>query len=186
MGQQIQVRGAAFLEDISYISSKRGDNGLDILEDYLRKEGCYLPLRGLGAMDLFPITTRVTFLNGVIEALGWSREKLFKMSINSPSVSTVMKFFLKYVVGIETAFKSAPKYWDNYFTGGRLEAAEFEKGRLVLRLYDFTIDPIMCLQLSGYFLGVAMSTRVKGADIKETRCVHEGSDHCEFVITYDP
>ena len=95
-----------------------------------------------------------------------------------------MKFFMKYIGTTQMAFKSAPNYWKNYFTGGKLEAFEFGENHLTLRIHDFKVHPIMCIQLSGYFLGVAIITNVKDGRIEETRCVHRGDDFCEFKIHY--
>jgi len=109
------IKGTAFREDYDYLKRKKGSMGLKEIEKRMAKAGYPLKLENVNITKWYPIEYRTAHLYAIKEAFGWSDLDIFNMATESPKVATTMRFFLKYIVSPETAFKSASKYWDNYF-----------------------------------------------------------------------
>ena len=184
------VRGAAFLEDFPYLRRKKGNAGLESLENAIVDLGGSMRLGDVKDMAWYPVSERVIFLKALKKAFGWTDANVFDMGKSAPRVPSTMKFFLKYIVSPHMAFKSSADYWSHYFSFGTFVPVEYTEdgsknaGRLVMEIRDFDVDPIMCVQLSGYFLGVGVMTKMVDPTIRETKCVHHGGPHHEFLMEW--
>lgn len=158
-----RVKGAAFLEDLPYIKIKKGQDGLDQLQQGLKERKVTLDLNSIHDQSYYPIDYRVQFLKVLKEDFGWSDKKIYTMAKHAPKAPTGQKFVIRYFVSVENAFKMAGHYWDRYFDFGKLIPREYDmsKRKMYLDLYEFDQDPLMYTQLSGYFTGVAILTGVK-------------------------
>lgn len=187
MAKEIQVKGAAFKEDFEYITKKQGQDGLKLLEKRLRKMGHPYPLTRVEDMQVYPIEYRVDFLKALKDEFGWSDKQVFNMARKAPRVNSAMKFFVRYLVSLEMAFRSAGKYWDNYFTAGRLEPLDFDKQKkhVKLVLHDFPVDDILYNQLSGYFCGVMDLTGIQGARCARIEKLRKDRTEILFHMEYD-
>ncbi len=157
------IRGAAFNEDLPYLRKKKGSMGLRKIEESLRTKNVHLALDEIRDMRWYPLSYRVSFLKVLKNVFNWGDDQIYKMALHAPKAPTAQKFFLKYFVSLETAFKMADRYWDRYFDFGRLHPRDMDQREktLFLDLYDFDADDIMYTQLSGYFAGVARLTGIK-------------------------
>jgi len=75
-----------------------------------------------------------------------------------------------------------------HYTISKLEAPEInvKEKRLVLRLVDFKIHPILCVYFRGYFKSIAsLVVKTDKMTIKETKCPFSGDAYHEFVIEWE-
>ncbi|MCX8173617.1 MAG: 4-vinyl reductase [Thermoplasmata archaeon] len=181
-------RASIFQTNISYLRKKKGSAGLAYLDNYLKARGLKLTIAKIEEMkpsEHIPLSTRIVFLEGCLALFENDIEKLKAMGREAPTASLILKLFIKYFVGPNSAINQGPPLWREHYSIGTLEVIKNEKGIGVIGLKDFKVSKIMCHYLCGYFEGVGVLCRAKNTVCKETKCVHDGADHCEFVITWE-
>ncbi|MEM3397423.1 MAG: hypothetical protein QXE27_05540 [Thermoplasmata archaeon] len=103
----------------------------------------------------------------------------------SPQISSVSKLFLPYFLSINRAIELAPKVWKEQYSTGELQIVENSPQRARALLKNMKTSKLMCIYLTGYFVGMAALCKVKNPVCTETKCVHDGNDCCEFVLKWD-
>lgn len=184
-----KTRGAVFHTDARYVLDKKGDQGLE----ELRKK-----LKVLGQQDIYseeikstgwyPLGLRVISLLLIKETFNWDEKEIFNMGMSAPKHSFIVKTLLRYFISIEKTFEESAKYWEKHYTISKLEAPEInvKEKRLVLRLVDFKIHPILCIYFKGYFKSIAsLVVKTDKMTIKETKCSFDGDPYHEFVIEWE-
>lgn len=71
--------------------------------------------------------------------------------------------------------------WSKYTDAGRMQLAELEANRFLVRLEDFPhIDLTHCVSTEGWIEGMGTAMGARGMQARQTRCVHRGDPLCEF------
>ncbi len=182
-----EVRGVVFYTDGQYVLQKEGEEGLKKLEKVVNELGYSINYRAPNKIGWVPIGLRAISLILIKETFGWSDEEIKKMGWNAPSVSFVIKIFMKFFASLKKIVEKAPSLWEEHYRIGKLSAPVFEEEnkRLVLRLRDFKVHPILCTYLSGYFLRVAsLGIKSEKVEVKEIKCSFNGDPYDDFEITW--
>lgn len=109
------------------------------------------------------------------------------MGEEEPKNSFITKVLMKYLLSIEKIFQQTPVYWRKFYDFGRMEPVELDenKGYLILRLYVYDFDEIMCNYFAGFIQTMTcLSIKKEGVLIKETKCLHKGGDCHEYKVKW--
>ena len=98
-------------------------------------------------------------------------------SHTAPALSTVKEQILK-IIPLEALAETAPIVYNKEWNYGRLEVRTGKRWA-VFQHYDWQPTPPMCAMFHGIYEGVLNARRAQG-DVKKTRCVRLGDDHCEY------
>jgi len=114
------------------------------------------------------------------------RDGVKKMGESAPKFSLMIKFFMRYFLSPEKIMRKAGEIWSKHYTAGNLEPVEKNGNGNYIRanLYDVDLHPIMCDYLSGYFASVVKMGVGKETKGEEVKCVHNGDEHHEFIISW--
>jgi len=183
-----ETRGAVFHTDARYILDKKGNQGLEELRKKLKVLGQQdIYSKEIKSTGWYPLGLRVISLLLIKETFDWNEKEIFNMGMSAPKHSFIVKTLLRYFISIEKTFEESAKYWEKHYTVSKLEAPEInlKEKRLVLRLVDFKIHPILCVYFRGYFKSIAsLVVKTDKMTIKETKCPFDGDSYHEFVIKW--
>ncbi|GEM_PF-268229 len=184
MMQQKQCRGGIFFSRISYVKEKYGMNGLQKLLSEMKKMGYNGPLdeKEIKIMKAYPMDYNIIFLKAYKNVFG---EKSFKnMSREAAKRKGIVGTFLKWAGSPEMIIGRAGDYWSKFYLFGKLEGEMVGEKKAVVKGYDVSPDPIFCEHLTEYYKGVFENINIKDLNVEHVKCIHEGDDHCEWVLTW--
>lgn len=183
-----KIRGVVFQTDAKYVLEKEGEEGLRKLEKRVKELGLPVDYRRAKAMEWHPIGLRVVSLLVIKDTFGWDAQEMRKMGEAAPKVSFIVKFFFKLFLSPKKFTKEASKYWRKHHTLGALKAVKLdeEHKETVLRLSGYTVHPLFCLYLEGYFETVMALIRKSGkATVKEIRCPYRDNiPYHEYLVKW--
>ncbi|MBD3208384.1 MAG: hypothetical protein GF370_02945 [Candidatus Nealsonbacteria bacterium] len=181
-----KVRGVAFKTEEGFVLEQEGKEGVERLEEALAEMGHPLKFDEVRPMDFYPLgmigLTQLT----IKKLFDYDDEKIKELGKSEAKVSLIIRLFMKYFVSTQRIAKEVPKMWRRYYSIGDLEIAEMndEEKRAVLRLKDFKVSPVHCLNLIGYFASVLQMVVNSPVECRETKCVFKGDDCHEFTLTW--
>jgi hypothetical protein len=182
------VRGEGILTDIEYLRYKKGDEGVQILEEKLKELGYPIKFKDVRPMKWYPVGLDALKILTMKEIFNWSDKEIFEMANFAAKVSLLIKIMVKYFLSAEKSFKQSPKYWRQNYDFGELEAYKFNKKEkyMIFRIRGFKIHSILCIVCAGYFLKVAQFVlKSNVVTVKETKCAFKNADFHEFVINWE-
>jgi len=183
-----KVRGVAFATDAKYVVKKIGESGLQKLIEKTKELGWEIDYQDIRVMDWYPIGQRALSLIAVQEAFNFGSKEIKEMGNIAPKHSLIAGVMMKYFISLAKIAKEAPKYWQQHYTVGVLESYKLdEKNRkMILRLKDFKIHPVMCPYVEGYFLMIAQFVvKSEKINVEETKCELKGDPYHEFTVTWE-
>jgi len=183
-----EVRGAVFGIDREYILKEKGEKGLKKVEEELEKLGYPIKYREIQTFNYYPVGLRVLSLLVIKKVFNFNDEKIEEMGFFGTKISVIIKFFIKYVFSPKKAFNAqTSKLWREHWTIGDLIPVELneEKKYAILRLQNFSLHPIYCTYLKGYFPG-PFQLMIKSSKMtcEETKCLFRGDEYHEFLIKW--
>lgn len=187
LSTQGEVRGVVFKTDRRYITDKAGEEGVQKVEEELKKMKCPFDYEEeADNMSFYPIGMRALSIIAISRAFELSKEDIYQMGYQAPKFSLMIKFFMRYFLSPEKIMEKAGEMWEKHYTVGKLEPVEMntEERSLIARLYDVNLHPAMCDYLRGYFSSVikmGVGEETKGEEIS---CIHEGGEYHEFKVTW--
>jgi len=182
------ARGVVFYTDAEYILEKKGKAGLKKLEEEIKKTGQPISYgKEISATSWYPLSWRILSLLVIKDIFNWEAKEIIEMGFAAPKHSFIVKTILRYFISIEKTFSESAKYWEKHYSVGKLWAPDIDlkNKRLVIRLKDFKIHPILCTYYFGYFKAIAgLVVKSEGMTIEETKCAFKGDPYHEFVIKW--
>lgn len=183
-----KVRGVVFQTDVKYVERNEGEAGIRKLTQAVKQLG--LPLsygKKIKATGWYPLSWRVLSLCLIKDTFKYSDSQISEMGFAAPKYSFIVKTLLRYFISMEKTFRESAKYWQEHYTVGVLSAPVIEpgNGKLVIRLDNFDIHPIMCVYLKGYFKAITqLVVKSEQMTINETKCMLKGDLYHEFIIQW--
>lgn len=177
------VRGVVFLTDSEYIRRNHTDAALEKIARTMNNLGQPIVYSDIKSMMWYPLGLRVLAFYAMREALSWSDDDFRTMGFNAPKYSLIVKLLMKWFTSPRTAFDHAPEYWLRHYDVGTLELDELDEQKCyaVYRIKDFTVPPLYCTYLEGYFKSLFVFTFPgKNITIQETLCASRGDPYHEF------
>ena len=183
-----EVRGVVFKTDSEYLLKEEGEEGLKKLEEELEKLGYPIKFKEIKTMAFYPVGLRVLSLLAIKKVFNFNDEKIKEMGFFATKKSLIIKLFIRYFLSLQRVFsKEAPRLWKEHYTIGELVPVELNEAKkyAVLRLKDFTLHPINCIYLGGYFCGVTqMVVKTPQLTFEETKCTFKGDEYHEYLIKW--
>ncbi|KPJ54724.1 hypothetical protein AMJ47_03775 [Parcubacteria bacterium DG_72] len=182
------VRGEGILTDVEYVRLKKGEKGVMLVEKKMNELGCSIKFSEIKSMEWYPVWWDVLKILVIMDLFSWNEKDIFEMANFSPKISFLVKVLVKYFITIKKSFEQSPKYWRQHFDFGELEAYEFseKEKKMVFRVKNYNIHPVMCTVFAGYFLRIAQFVvKSKKVDIEETKCVYKKDSYHEYVIRWE-
>lgn len=179
-----EIRGIGFQTEAKFVLKEEGEEGLKKLEDQMAKLG--YPYEDIKIMDFYPVGLLAVALVVIKRLFNYDDKKFQEMGEFESKFSLIIRLFMKYFVSLERVAKEAPKMWRKYYTIGDLKVVELnEKERyIVLRIENFSLHPILCQVLRGYFLNIVKMIIRHKTSCEEIKCTHKGDDYHEFSVKW--
>jgi len=182
-----QVRGVALKTDLAYVKDNRGKEAVKQVKKAVQEIDPEFDFGQIKNMEWYSLKWRALLLLVIKESFDWQDRDLYEMGRHAPTNSFVVKILLRYFYNFEKTCREAPSYWGKHYNKGKLELVEFsdDKKRVIYRLKNFNLHPVMCPYLKGYFQGIAELTK-PGYELetRETKCAFKKARYHEFVITW--
>src|SRR4030042_4348017 len=178
------VRGAILQAHAFFIRDKKGEKGLDAIEEKMTELGYPVNFEKIKAGELCPEALSALIILAAKDLFSWTGKDIFEMGRSAPKYNFVAKILMKYFVSLEKFMIEVPKHWSKHLDCGELEVAQFNEGKkyMVLREKDFRFHPVICVYHSGYYQGISEYViRSKKISVEETRCVFKGGPYNEYV-----
>ena len=177
------VYGGVFLAQLPYIREHFGKSGANDLMKEMIKNGYKGPttIREVNRSVKYPIVYLCIYNKAFIDLFG--EEHFEKMARNSAKKKGIVGVFVRWAGTPRVVIKKSPEYWQKFCDFGRLEPKLKEEDRGVLRLLNGRVNSLFCKYLTNYFMGVGEAINYEVA-VRHTKCVFEGSDCCEWEISW--
>ncbi|MBD3208210.1 MAG: hypothetical protein GF370_02020 [Candidatus Nealsonbacteria bacterium] len=181
-----EVRGVAFTTAAEFIKENEGEEGVERMEETIAKLGYPLKYKDMETMQFYPVGLQVINIIVMKKLFGYDDQKVKEMGSFNAKFSLLIRLFMRYFFSIEMAAKVVSEMWRKHYTIGRLVPEEHsEKERyVILKLENFSVHPLLCTDLLGYFSSVVKMVVGKEVRGEETKCVHRGDEYCEFVLRW--
>ena len=183
------LKGATFLNLITYIKKKRGKDGVERVFKLLREENpdLYIDPRDLSPKRMYP---EICF-NGILET--YDREygkgdlrEAYNFGVYDVENMGIMGLFVSFLGDPMEVIRKAPEGWKSYHEGGELVLTQMDPGHCVFELRDYLVSRTVCTELTGFFTAASKKTRGKNIKVEHTACACDGASACEFTVTWDP
>lgn len=182
-----KIRGEGILTDLEYIRLKEKEAGVKKIETKINGLDYKIKFKEIESMEWYPAQIDVLKNLILMDSFGWTEKDIFNMANFAPKVSFLVRIFTKYFISIKKSFRESPKYWKQHFDFGELEAYELDvkEKKMIFRLKDYDLHPLMCVVFRGYFLRIAQFVvKSKEIEIKETKCFFKNDPYHEYVISW--
>jgi hypothetical protein len=184
-----EVRGVVFKTDGEYILKEKGQEGLNKLERELKNLGQPIKYKKIETLAFYPVGLRAISLLVIKKVFNFDDEKIKEMGFFATKTSLIVKLFIRHFLSIQRVFfKEAPKIWRKHWSAGEINPIELneEKKYALLRLKGFSLHPIYCCYLEGYFRGI-LQMIVKSSQImsEETKCSFRGDKYHEYLVKWE-
>ena len=183
-----KVKGVVLQTDAEYVRQKKGEKGLLIVEEELKKLNCPIKYEKIKATTWYPIGLRPVSLLVIKKVFNWNDKEIADMGNAAPKYSFVVKSLIKYFLTFERSYKESPKYWEKHYLIGKLETGDYDlkKKYYTIRVKDFKIHPILCTYLSGYFIRMGqLMLKGKNFKVKEIKCPFKGDSFHEYKVSWE-
>lgn len=183
-----KARGAVFQTDAEYVREKKGEKGILMVKEELKKIDCPIDYEIIKATSWHPVGLRAVSLLVIQKVFNWSDKEIEDMGNTAPKYSFIVGLLMKYFLSFPMTYKKSPAYWKEHYTAGELEAPDYDlkKKYYIIRLKDFKIHPILCAYLGGYFMRIGQFV-LKGINFKakETKCMFKGDIYHEYLVRWE-
>ena len=182
----LYVAGGVFHARIAEIKRRYGSDGMKRIYDFMRKKGYREPLdlENLKVKEMVPFQVFLLFLKGIEEVYG--KNELRRNSRTAAKKKGIVGMIIKWAGSPDLLIRKASEYWPEFYSFGRLEGEIIEKGHGIIRGYNVSPEPFFCEDvLTEYFHGVMENLNLKNLEVKHTKCVHRGDEHCEWDMRWE-
>ncbi len=181
-----QCRGLALIDNLEFIKSREGEEGLEKLEKTMTEAGYPFRRQDIKPMHFYPLGLEAIILLAMQKTFNYSDEKFEEVGSVNAKQSLVIRLFAKYFVSLKKVLSEAQRMWDRYYTVGHvgpIELDEKEK-RISIRLESFKMHPLHCRILMGYLSEIVKMIVGSSATGQEIKCPFRGDNYHEFILKW--
>ena len=182
-----KIRGAALNNDLAYIRQQEGEKRTNELIRKIREErdSNFDPGK-INGMSWYPLEWQEYLLLETKKQLQWQEKDIFQMGYHAPQYSILLKIFLRYFLGTESALRNSNRSWRQHYNIGRVSRHKIDKKKkqIFFKIEDFYVDPVLCPLLQGalsFFASMATGKEIK---VKEAQCELKEKGYCEIVLVW--
>ncbi len=179
------VYGGVFIARLDYIQEKYGSSGVEKILEKMKDMGYDGPrsIKDFQLGSKYPFEYLMMLFKAIESTYG--KDVLLACSRAAAHKTGIVGFFVRWAGSPELILRKAGEYWGKFYDFGRLEGELLEDGHGIARGYYLSPDPLFCEVLTHYFRGIFDNIRVKNLEVKHTKCVHRGDDHCEWEFRWE-
>jgi hypothetical protein len=184
-----RVRGAALKTLEEYILSKKGKEGIRMVEERLKELGCPIKFQEVAPHKWYEGSWDTLLTVVILEVFGWDESKAFDVGHDSLVVhSLTAKLLLSRFFSVEAAIKKAPKIWRYFSSLGKIDFPKYDidKGFAVMRLEEYKkIHPAGYDYIRGVLAKIVeMLSESEDVKVEQTKSLYNQDPHDEFEITW--
>jgi len=181
-----EVRGIALKSHADFILQQKGKPELDKLEKVLAELGYPIKFEEIKSWDFYPIGIEIIELLTIKRLFNFKDEQFEDIGTFGSVSSFIMKLFMRYFSSIKMVVRQAPSIWRKYYTVGELKVKKLDEKEkyIILTVENLFLHPLHCFHLKGFFSSVVQMVVKEKPSCQETKCVHRGDSHHEFVIKW--
>jgi hypothetical protein len=137
-------------------------------------------------MDFYPVGLWGLYLLVIKRLFYYQNEQIQEIGKSNAKLSLLIRLFMKYFFSPEKVIKKVPEMWQKYYSIGSLSVTDYneEERRAVLRITNFSLHPVWCQDIIGFFSSMVQMIVGDEAQCQETKCTHRGDKYHEFVVTW--
>ncbi len=181
-----EIRWSAIKTEAEFVLAKQGEDGLVKLEKTIAELGYPLKYRKERVMDFYPLGLEAINLTVIERLFNYTEKDFQEMGRFEAKASLIIRLFIRYFVSIDNVIKEVPKMWRKNYTVGDLSVTDFnkEEKHISVRLENFSLTPIVCENLKGFFSSILQMVLGKKVTCEETKCVHKNDEYHEFLLSW--
>ncbi len=170
---------------ISYVKSKKGITGLEDMWKQMEKKRGKVK-REYSQNEMIEYDLLLDFFEVVDELFGTGSDETHRSrEIGKHIVENLGHFeYLLRAEGLKELLEKATVGMDQVYDFGRLELAEWDDDRAVVRYHDFPKNENICSYFQGSLEKDLEMLKLQG-DVEHTACPVEGGEYIEFTLTWD-
>jgi len=182
-----EARGFAIKDDISYINSKFGQEGVDKIEAEMEKLGFPIKYNDIRQMDFYPVGLAGITQLVIKKLFNFDDQEYRKMGFFNARLPIPVRLFLRHFLSLKVLASHGQKLWRKYYRVGNYRVSEIneKEGYVISIIDDFNITRTLCHTISGYLAGLVQMTINKPTTGKEIKCTFLGDDHHEFLVKWE-
>jgi len=182
-----EVRGFAIKDDISYIHSKFGQEGVDKIEAEMRKLGFPIKYSDIKQMGFYPVGLAGVPQLVIKKLFNFDEQEFYKMGFFNARLPIPVRLFLRYFLSLRILADHGQELWRKYYRIGNYRASDIneKEGYVISIIDDFDITRTVCHTISGFLAGLVQMTINHPTTGKETKCTFLGDDHHEFLVKWE-
>ena len=167
------ISGINFIHLEDFIKRKWGTNGLDIY-----KEKCKLKDEKIYEEKLYPFEIYIECLQ-IIKDLFEDSAAPFQVGWHRAKNLLLAKGLEEY--GLEI-FEKIANAWPKFNNFGEVTVSKDSADQLKITITNYESHPLYCERTRGFFAGLLDNATKNGFEVKEVKCICNGSNKCEYII----
>lgn len=167
------ISGINFLHLEDFIKRKWGTNGLEIFKQQNNNNG-----GKIFEEKLYPFEDYIVALKKVKEIFN-DEDAPYQIGWHRASNLLLTKGIEQYGIEILEKVVSA---WPKFNNFGEVSIEKHSETKIRIIIKEYVSDPIYCERTRGFFAGLLNSVSNDNFDIKEVKCICNGSNFCEYEI----
>jgi len=185
--KDIKIKGFGIKSVLKYIEENYGEEAFKNLKNKVRNElKEFLSIKIIPS-EWYSFSNFVYLLEDIDKIFGTGDFKICK-EIGKYNVryelSTIHAILLKFIT-IEKILKTGSNLWERYFNCGNLKVEILEKGKAIVRIYNFNpISKAFCAELSGWMEEILKLAGAKSVFLNHSNCILNGKESCEFEAVW--
>ncbi len=179
------VRGTHIQNVISYVKSKKGITGLEEMWEQLEKKRGTTK-RDYSQNEFVDYDLLLDLFEVVDELFGTGpNDKHRSREIGKHIVENLGHFeYLLRAEGLRDLIEKAQTGMSQVYDFGRIELAEWDDNRAVVRYHEFPKNKNICSYFRGSLEKDLEMLKLEGT-VEHTACPADGGDYIEFVLTWN-
>lgn len=183
-----KVRGLLIKSTIEYIENHFGSDAFHKVLNDLNENDRAIISSHIYTLSMEPCIPYRNFLIAIDKIFGEGDFKLCrKMSFHKATYS-LPSFFKAYIRMGDPHFgvKHVPIIWSLLYNSGYFKIKNMKKTSSLIRFYDFKIPhKVFCASILGFGEGMAITCGAKNPLGTETKCVLQGAEYCEYILSWE-
>jgi len=181
------MRGELLKNNYIYLKQKEGEGAVKIMEDRLKELGYPLAFNDINIYAWYKDSFCALFMLVFQEQFNWGEEDIVNVGKFALRYSSIMRLAFKHLVSTKIAFWAAPKLWHRNIDYGEVESYEINEANkyLIFRFKNWGLNPLVCLYIKGYLIGLFNLIGKNKVRAEETNCIFKGGSYHEYKISWE-
>jgi hypothetical protein len=183
----IKERGVDIKYLIGWVRRHKGDDGVRLVEEELKKAGFKMPdVNKYDDMEWIPVSLVNSYFVAMVKVFKLQEKDIIDMGrelLSSPS--PMIKLFVKFFLSAEKTIRVAGQKWQKHYSAGEIEVTKFDikNKEFIIRLKNIDRHRLTCFFDIGSFSRLAeIATGWENIVVNEAKCTFRGDEYHEFTF----